>query len=113
MCGEVIDEHANEGVGAVENEGFTALHMESGVDAGHDPLRRGLFVPSGPVDLPRCKVSVRGGRGEMGFLVVHGIGECKCREDDNCAKLEEHSKVHRGHRAGKSRGARAGGGGGG
>ena len=50
---EVVDEHADIRLGAVQDQGVFAFHPERRVDAGHQPLRRCLLVAGRAVDLPR------------------------------------------------------------
>src|SRR5438309_7475804 len=55
LADQVVDEDCGVALSSVENERRLILHLERSVDAGHDSLTRGLFVPGGPIDLPRQK----------------------------------------------------------
>ena len=49
---QVVDQHAEVGLVAPRAPAGLAARQERGVDAGQQPLRRGLFVAGGAVDLP-------------------------------------------------------------
>jgi len=49
---EVVDQYAEVGLVARRQPGRLAPALQGGVEAGEQPLGRGLFVASGAVDLP-------------------------------------------------------------
>ena len=49
---QVVDQHADVGLAAVEDQRRLALELQRGVDAGHQPLGGGLLVAGRAVDLP-------------------------------------------------------------
>ena len=49
---QVVDQHADVGLVAAQDDRRAALHLQRGVDAGHQALGGGLLVAAGAVDLP-------------------------------------------------------------
>jgi hypothetical protein len=81
---QVVDENADVGLAAVEDQGRLALHPQRGVDAGQEPLGGGLLVTRGAVDLPgeeqpghglgfESRVQLRG----RGVIVLHRVPPAK------------------------------------
>ena len=48
---EVVDQHADIGLRAIQDQRRFPLDLQGRIDPGHDALGRGLFIPGGPVDL--------------------------------------------------------------
>ena len=77
---QVIHQHAEVRLAAIQNERLLAFDLESCIDSGQQALPGGLFVPGGSIDLPG-KVQPRHalgfeGRvelGRRGEVVLHGV----------------------------------------
>ncbi len=50
-CHQIIDQHADVGVGTREDQRFTSPKRQRRIGTGHDALRGGLFIAAGAVDL--------------------------------------------------------------
>ncbi len=67
---QVVDQHADVGIAALRPPRFAAAHLQSGVDAGEQALRRGFLVPRRAVDLAREEQARDRARLERGAQVA-------------------------------------------
>ena len=105
---QVVDQHADVGLLARQDERALATHPTGRVDAGHDALRRGLLVAGRSVDLAGEKQPLHPLRlqaaaelGRLDEVVLHGVAgpqhhrPFEARQGVHQALLDDGRETHR------------------